>query len=354
MSQKKKPVLFNWLLLFALSLLLYEGLHQLRLPAALLLGPMLAAVILSIREKPVRMHNAYFQLGQAFVGISIAGQLPATVFEQVSSNWTIFFCGAMFTIVAAATLGWALSKSGLFPGNTAIWGTSPGAAAAMTVLSESFGEDIRLVALMQYLRVLGCTLSATFAGKYLGGPAAHLSNRHLDLFHISSPRDFAWTLAIIFGSYILVCVWKKPGLAFVLPMIIGMAAKMLGCTQIVLPGLLIATAYGLIGWNIGLRFNRPILRYAAKLLPYILLSIFLLITVNAAFALVLVKWAGVSFLTAFLATSPGGADSVSIIAASIPADVSFVVAMQVIRFFLVILISPMLARWLSTPKTGTN
>ena len=52
-----------------------------------------------------------------------------------------------------------------------------------------------------------------------------------------------------------------------------------------------------------------------------------------------------SNLTAYLATSPGGADSVAIIAASSShVDVPFVMAMQMARFILVLLVGPALAR----------
>ena len=54
--------------------------------------------------------------------------------------------------------------------------------------------------------------------------------------------------------------------------------------------------------------------------------------------------AGTDPLTAYLATSPGGADSVAIIAASSKVDVPFVMAMQTARFLLVLAIGPSLAR----------
>ena len=49
-------------------------------------------------------------------------------------------------------------------------------------------------------------------------------------------------------------------------------------------------------------------------------------------------------LTAFLATSPGGLDSVAIIAIGSHADVPFVLAIQTLRLFLIILVGPALAR----------
>ena len=38
----------------------------------------------------------------------------------------------------------------MLPGTTALWGTSPGAASVMTIMAESYGADMRLVAFMQY------------------------------------------------------------------------------------------------------------------------------------------------------------------------------------------------------------
>jgi uncharacterized membrane protein AbrB (regulator of aidB expression) len=40
------------------------------------------------------------------------------------------------------------------PGATGAWGSSPGGASAMVVMAQEYGADVRLVALMQYLRVL--------------------------------------------------------------------------------------------------------------------------------------------------------------------------------------------------------
>jgi uncharacterized protein len=64
--------------------------------------------------------------------------------------------------------------------------------------------------------------------------------------------------------------------------------------------------------------------------------------------------AGTDALTAYLATSPGGADAVAIIAASSPVDVSFVMAMQIGRLLLVILIGPTLARMVARWTAGTE
>lgn len=62
-------------------------------------------------------------------------------------------------------------------------------------------------------------------------------------------------------------------------------------------------------------------------------------------AWLLVNYIHLDPLTAYLATSPGGMDSIAVIAASSKnVDLEFVMALQTVRLFLVIFIGPALAR----------
>ncbi|NVN12209.1 AbrB family transcriptional regulator, partial [Nguyenibacter vanlangensis] len=120
-----------------------------------------------------------------------------------------------------------------------------------------------------------------------------------------------------------------------------------GGLAIILPPWLLAVAYALVGWSIGLRFTRPILRHAARAAPRVLAAIAALIVLCGGMGWVLARLAGIDPLTAYLATSPGGADSVAIIAASSPVDLAFVMAMQLMRFVVVVAVTPALTRFLA-------
>ena len=107
-------------------------------------------------------------------------------------------------------------------------------------------------------------------------------------------------------------------------------------------------SYAIVGWSIGLRFTPAILSYAARALPTIIGSILVLIAVCAVFGMVLTRFAGVDPLSAYLASSPGGADAMAIISASVNVDMPFVMAMQTMRFILVLLTGPMVARFIAS------
>ena len=149
-----------------------------------------------------------------------------------------------------------------------------------------------------------------------------------------------------------------PAGPLLLPLFVGAPLSAAHILTITLPPWLLALCYALVGWSIGLRFTREIVLYAAKQMPRILASIFALIALCGGLAYALHEAAGTDALTAYLATSPGGADAVAIIATSSPVVVPFVMAMQIGRLLIVILIGPSLARtiarWTAEPEPAPS
>jgi len=239
-----------------------------------------------------------------------------------------------------------LARWRLLPGTTAVWGSFPGAATAMVLMSEAFGADVRLVALMQYLRVLMVGVAATTVARLW----APVHAGPLVLVPPLAPVDpwaLAQTLVLACAGVALARRGRVTAGALLGPMFIGIALQGLGWMRVELPWPLLSGAYALIGWSVGLRFTRDILRHAARLLPRVVASIALLIAVCGGLAALLAHFAHVDPLTAYLATSPGGADTVAIIAAASPVDVPFVMAMQSARFLVIAFFGPVIARFIA-------
>jgi hypothetical protein len=129
-----------------------------------------------------------------------------------------------------------------------------------------------------------------------------------------------------------------------LPLFAGIVLTQLGWLSIELPRWLLTFSYACLGWRIGLRFTRPLLLHAARVFPRVLVCTLALVLFCAGLGALLVVFLGVEPLTAYLATSPGGADSVAIIAAASKVDAGFVMAMQMSRLMAVLLLGPVMAR----------
>ncbi|MGB0782862.1 MAG: AbrB family transcriptional regulator [Marinomonas sp.] len=344
------PTSWRLMVLLGVSFVLVCVFEYVRIPAALLLGPMITAILLATSGAGMTLPKPLFLFAQGILGMMIANSLPLTVFAKISLEWPLFLIGTVSTILASSFLGWLLSRTGLLPGTTAIWGSSPGAASAMTIMSESYGADMRLVAFMQYLRVACCAVAATIVATLFH--VDDVSAVPTDWLGVSSWLGFSITLGIILLASVAGVLLRLPSGPMLLSLSVGLVIKFTGLLPIVLPSWCLALSFAVLGWGIGFRFTRQVLHHAWHVFPHVLGAIIALITINAGVAGLLITFAGIDPLTAFLATSPGGADSVAIIAASTSADVSFVMAMQVARFLLVLIAGPMLARWLSRNQTA--
>ena len=347
-----KASLPRWAILLALSVILVLGLEMLGLPASLLIGPMVAAIVVALTASRTQLRVPRWPLlfGQALVGFLMARAITVDIVKTMADD-ALLFLSLIFAIIAAAgLLGYVLTKLQVLPGTTAVWGSSPGAAAAMTIMSESYGADARLVAFMQYLRVVFVAVAASVVST-LWTSAEGAEPSPLIFFPPVDWPAFAATIALTglcaYGAARL----RIQGGTIILPLIIGSTLQGLGLLTIELPLWLLAISYALIGWSIGLRFTPGIMAHAARALPRVAASILTLMSICGLMAFALHKLAGVDPLTAYLATSPGGADSVAIIAASSDVDMPFVMAMQVGRFLVILLTGPMLARFIAR-KSG--
>ena len=347
-SLAKQTTPVRWGALLVLSLVLAGLLNSLRLPAALLLGPMIAGIVISTLDGAVDVPDRALGLAQGLLGCLIGGML-AKLLGTGSSHWGVLIAGALAVVVISSGLGWLLSRTNLLPGTTAVWGMSPGAASVMTVMSEEYGADPSLVGLMQYLRVVIVAMIASTGARLLGATVPATGG--VQWFGPIHWGPLAITLVLTVMGPLIGNRLKIRAGAMLLPMIVSVALIRFDVITLDLPRWLLAVAYAAIGWRVGLRFTMRLLMQAARALPQILLCTFALIAMCGGLALLLVEFAGIDPITAWLATNPGGADTAAIIASSSQnVDAGFIMTMQTLRFLSVLLFGPFIAKFLSNRK----
>jgi hypothetical protein len=343
---EKFPRLIQWSILLLASLVLGFGLQTFHIPAALLLGPMIVGVAMGLLGATVRIHSALFIAAQAVLGCMIAQSLSPAILTPLLDDWPLVLLVLIATLLASGISGWCLVRFSSLPGPTGAWGSSPGGASAMVAMAGDFGADVRLVAFMQYLRVLFVATAAAIVARIgLGDEAGH-GSAALEWFPSLDWRFLATLGVAIVGAWLGPRL-RIPSGALLLPMIIGAALHSSGAMALQVPEWLLALAYTLIGWSVGLRFTRPIFLLALRTLPQMVVSIVALMLFCGLLAWMLTYFLPVDLMTAYLATSPGGLDTVAIIAAGSRVDMSFVMAMQTLRLFTILLTGPAMARFIS-------
>ena len=262
----------------------------------------------------------------------IAQNLTGSILTTLAANWPIVLAILLVTLLSSAIVGWLLVRYSSLPGNTGAWGSSPGGAAAMVAMAQDYGADIRLVAFMQYLRVLFVAGAAVLVTRMMLGDNAEAVNQQIVWFPpVSINLLLTILLAVVAGT--AGCMLRLPSGTMLIPMLAGAVLQSGQLITIELPEWLL---------------DKQILLRALRPLPQILLSIFALLAICAGMAWGLTRFMHIDFMTAYLATSPGGLDTVAVIAAGSNADMALIMAMQTLRLFSILLTGPAIARFIST------
>ncbi len=335
----------QWALLLSITAAVATLLSIAGLPAALFLGAMASGVAAGVNGASVRVPRLPYLGAQGIIGCLIAGAITPDIVHAVGREWPVFLGTTLAIIAASGVLGFMLSRWRVFPGTTSIWGAWPGGASAMVIMAAEFGADARLVAFMQYFRVMCVASLASVVAAFTVGSAGARPEVHW--FVVTDGRALVDSLALAGAGAALGRLSRLPSGPMLLTLILGAALHGAGIIAIELPRPLLAATYVVLGWTVGLNFTPGILWHALRALPKILASVTLLIAFCAGLAFLLTQVLGVSPLTAYLATSPGGMDSVAIIAASSHVDMPFVMALQTFRFLLIVLAGPPIARFIA-------
>ncbi|WP_211254931.1 AbrB family transcriptional regulator [Nevskia soli] len=337
----------QWAALLALSGALSLAWGAAGMPAALLLGPMIGGIVFGVNGAELKVPRLPYTGAQAVIGAMIGSVITPAIFSAFARDWLLFCAVMAATMFGAAALGWLISRSGIIPGATAVYGTSPGAASSMVLLGEAQGADTQLIAFMQYSRVLLVALVAALVARFgAGHPAASAAvTTTTSWFAPVHWASLAMVLAIAVLSQLAGRALRLSAWALLGPMLVLSGLHASGLIEFHLPRWLLAACYALLGWNIGLGFRRNTLINAAHALLPVIASALALIAFCAGLSWCLSMLLHIDPLTAYLATSPGGLDSVAIIAASSPqVDMSFVMALQGVRLIFVIALAPTLVK----------
>jgi hypothetical protein len=158
------------------------------------------------------------------------------------------------------------------------------------------------------------------------------------------PAAFGFTLVCSVAGLVLGRVLRIPVAPLLGPMLAAAAVALTGPAHPAVPAPLQDVAFLVIGLQVGLSFTRASLRTIGRALPLALAVIVGLILACAGLGALLSAVTGTSALDGYLATTPGGLYAVLATATDSGADATFVLAVQVLRLFVMLLSAPLVAR----------
>jgi uncharacterized protein len=324
------------------------GLPSASLFAALLVGVAAALLPANMPEVPVGL----FRVAQAVTGVSLGVYVQSSSLSAVAHAWLPVAFVSAATLILSLLCGWALVRTVGLDSPTAALGMVAGGASGIVGMAHELGADDRLVAVMQYLRVLVVVvLTPILVALAFPHPQAASGGVPTPAGApvLGSAHDWLLMIAALALGAVVAVVTRLPAGALLAPMI---AAAVLAVTigDFRVPAIVREPAFAAIGLQVGLRFTPGLLRQAGRLLVPSLLCIFGLLVACFGLALILDATTGASLLDAYLATTPGGLYAVLAAAFGTGADTTFVIAVQSLRLFVMILLAPLVVRRLVLRK----
>jgi hypothetical protein len=239
------PDILQWAVLMAASVAFIVPLELARVPAAWLLGAMGAAILLAVFEGKLAVPRWPYILAQGLIGCLVARSIGPAILTTMLRQWPLFLGGVCSVLLISTSLGAVLALRRVLPGTTAVWGSAPGAATVMVLMSEGFGGDSRLVAYMQFLRVMMVALVASIVARLWVAPGG--ISPVIDWFPAVAAGPLWQTIALAVIGSIIGAQSRIPAGALLIPLFAGIALSCTNLIAITLPPWLMAGCYALIG-----------------------------------------------------------------------------------------------------------
>ncbi len=319
------------------------GLPSSYLFAALLLGLAIALA----RPDRVSLTPLAFRAAQAIAGVTLGAYLQTEALRAVAGSLVPVL------VVSAATLGLSLGAGAILSRTTpldpptALLGMIAGGASGIVGMSGELGADDRLVAFMQYLRVLVVVLLTPIGIALLFGSEHGAGTPPPSSGLLGAPWEWAATAGLALAGAWAAGRLRVTAGVLLGPMILTGALVLAGPLEgFAVPDLLGQAAFALIGLQVGLRFTPETVRLLGRVTIPVLLAIAGLLVTCFGLALLLDATTSATLLDSYLATTPGGLYAVLAVAYGSGADTTFIGAVQTLRVVAMVLLAPLAVRWL--------
>lgn len=326
----------RWLIVAPLSVVLGAVLSALHVPAAWIVGAILASggmALASGRELPMNEH--FFTFARGIIGVMAALPLVAVPLRDLLPFVLPGLAAAAFVLVLAFGGGMVLANHGVTR-ETGVLSLLPGGASLMPALARDVGADASYVALSQYLRLLIVSMTLPVVASVFAPASGAGSDAVAAAFSDASPWMWILVPALIVIGAPLGKLLRLPNSSVFGPLLLTVLVGKIADIEIASPRPLTILGLIAIGCMCGGGLSVPALKQFSRMLPATLAYIALLMSACAGVGWIVAKWVGISFYEGYLATTPGALETVLALAAEGDAGPA-VVALQLIRLICVLL-----------------
>lgn len=341
-----------WVVVALVTLLGGTLVENVGMPAPHLITGLIIGLVLALsglaRRAGMVLPRVVYLAGQAIAGVLLGTYFSLPALGRVGWALIPLVAVTLVTLALSVGAGMLLARRTGLDEPTAALGMIAGGSAGIVAAADDLHADARLVAVLQYVRLILVVVSAPLLVRFVLAPhGTYAAIGAKEIEATASVHGYLLTIALAAVGAYAGSRLKIPAGALIVPLVLTALGGGLGLwNDLQPPEAVREPAFIVIGLAVGLGFDLGVLRRAARVAPLALVAIIAIIAACGALAAAVAAATHVSLLDAYLATTPGGINAVLVTAFAAGANTSLVFGLQGLRLFVMVLAAPLLVRWL--------
>lgn len=331
-----------------------SAVEQVGLPAPHLITGLVVGLLIAltglVRRTGAVLPRIVYVAGQAIAGVLLGTYFSLPALGRVGWALVPLVAVTLLTLLLSVGAGLFLARRTGLDEPTAALGMIAGGSAGIVAAADDLHADARLVAVLQYVRLVLVVLTAPLLVRFVLAPhGEYAAVGAKELEAVFSLHSFVLTPLLAVGGAWLATRLRVPAGALIGPLVLTALGGGLGLwNDLQPPETVREPAFIVIGLAVGVGFDLLIVRRALRAAPAALAAIAAIVLACGGLAGLIAATTHVTLLDAYLATTPGGINAVLVTAFAAGANTSLVFGIQGLRLFVMVLAAPVLVRWLLT------
>lgn len=328
------------------------------LPLGMLMGSMLTVTVFMGLGATVQGHRLavpqkWRQFFVPIIGLSIGANFPPDFLAHLLRWWPTV--AALFIVVPVAHLiGYQIYRRiGRQSPQTAYFAGMPGGFIEAMEMGEQHGAEMRMLIMLQLLRLILCIVIIPFAFSIVEGHAVG-SASGLSLGGTARSDLGLWDVGVLVaigaGGWALAHKLRFPAAVLSGPLLLSALAHATGLTDATPPSWMVPMVQWIMGTTLGIRLARFSRDQVGRAVSLALINVITVLTLATALAFAFTDFVHEPVSAIILAFAPGGVTEMSLVALSLHVSTVFVTIHHLLRIVFAVLIARAGLRFL--PASG--
>ncbi len=284
----------------------------------------------------------------AIIGVTIGAKVSSDLLSHMQGFLVSLVAVSLFVVIAQVSNAFLFRRLGGLDDATAWFSASPGGLVEAVTMGEAAGGDLRMMTLLQFLRIILVVSALPIAlSIWNGAPVGSAAGLSLSGGG-GGTLPLVLTLAAI--GHVLGRVLHLPAGQLTGPLIAAALLSVSGAFPVVVPGWLVAAAQVVLGVHLGVNFHGVKSAHLLRAVGLSIASVSFMLALGFVLAIVVHAITGLDLIVLIISYAPGGVTEMGLVAISLAANPTLVTLHHLFRITLTVVFLSVAGKKFNKPE----